>query len=450
MTSTSPGDNFLRVIASLHRGQVHLDLKTVDVCFLVALHARAQQSGLPCLEEDGLLEVFAQVCDAVEADADNVAKRATHAIQRLRDQRLLSRVDGAGVVRVGEYALTQLAEAIVAFYQADEALTRESLTLLTKTLLANLADIKAAARQATTPDRWRGRVIGPLRVTVSDLIGGIERRQRGMDLQQEAVQQRITELLQEDWFGAVDQCQSLLDETTTTLAELNTVLLSDTNQIQALLSDIEQLAVTADMPDAEQTVHRVGEQVDRVAAWGGARQRAWSEYYQYVHRFLRDVVRLDPDRAMSERLRHQLAHWTHAPFYLVSAHTPAMRLLRETTHRIARPPVQRPHRDRDKAVREVTPESDSLTLQDLVQQSLADGSTTLAEVLRGVLPQVQPPRRYVSVGRVASQIADLVQPRFTLEPERKWITTVDQIEVEDWLLNKAETPQADDARGGHP
>lgn len=36
-------------------------------------------------------------------------KRATHAIGRLRDQRMLARVDGAGIVRAGEYALTRLA-----------------------------------------------------------------------------------------------------------------------------------------------------------------------------------------------------------------------------------------------------------------------------------------------------------------------------------------------------
>ena len=446
MTTTSPGDSSLRVIASLHRDRVNLDLKTVDICFLVALHARADRSGLTCFEEEVLLDVFEQVCDAVEADADNVAKRATHAIQRLRDQRLLARVDGAGVIRAGEYALTQLALGIVRFYQADEALMRESLTLLTKTLLANLADVKATARQAKTPDEWREGVIGPLRVTVGDLVAGIERRQRGLDVQQEAVQERTAELLQEDWFGAVDECQSLLDETTTTLAELNTVLLSDTNQIQALLSDIEHLAGAADMPAAEQAVHRVGEYVDRIAAWGGVRQRAWSEYYQYVHRFLRDVVRLDPDRAISERLRNQLAAWPNARFYLVAAHMPPMRLLRESTNRLVRPPVQRPSRDRDKEVEEVTPEADIVTLEDHVRQSLGNGSVTLVEVLSDVLPKITPPQRYVSVGRIAWHIANAMQPRSPRE--REWTSTVDEIEVENWYLSNGDAPHTGDSGGG--
>jgi len=438
-------DNFLRVIASLHRDGVNLDLKTVDICFLVALHARADQSGLTCFEEDVLLDVFEQVCDAVEADADNVAKRATHAIQRLRDQRLLARVDGAGVVRAGEYALTQLALGIVRFYQADEALTRESLTLLTKTLLASLAEAKATAKQATTSQQWREGVIGPLRVTVGDLVGGIERRQRGLDLQQEQVQKRISELLQQDWFRSVDQCQSLLDETTSTLAELNTVLLSDTNQIQAVLSDIEQLAAAAGMTDAEQTVHRVGEQVDRVAAWGGARQRAWSDYYQYVHRFLRDVVRLDPDRAISERLRNQLADWPNRSFYWVTACSPSIRLLRESEDRVVRPPVWQPTRDRESQIEDVMPESEIMTLEERVRRALAQSPGTLVAVLEDVLPEVPPTHRYVSVGRVAWQVAHEMRPKSPRE--RDWASILDAIEVEDWRLGNGHTDHTDDKPG---
>src|SRR5690606_32769804 len=166
----------------------------------------------------------------VEPGADNPRKRATHAIQRLRDQRMLARVDGAGVVRAGEYTLTGLAAAIVEFFLADEALTRESLTLLTRTLLGQLAEVRGEASRAATPDDWRDRVVGPLRITVGDLVGGIERRQRGLDVAQEQVQQDIATLLQADWFGAVDQAQALLDTTTTTLAELNEVLLRDAHQ----------------------------------------------------------------------------------------------------------------------------------------------------------------------------------------------------------------------------
>ncbi|WP_204305053.1 hypothetical protein, partial [Stenotrophomonas maltophilia] len=82
--------------------------------------------------------------------------------------------------------------------------------------------------------------------------------------------------------------------------------------------------------------------VDRIGAWGGARQKAWSEYYQYVHRYLRDVVRLDPDRALSQRLRDQIAEWGNRPFHLLAAHAGSICLLRTLEARVERPVVARP------------------------------------------------------------------------------------------------------------
>jgi chromosome partition protein MukF len=425
-------DDSLRIIASLNRDRVGLELKTVDLCFLIALHYRAELAGLTCFEEETLLDVFEQVSDAVESDAENLRKRATHAIQRLRDQRLLSRVDGSGVVRAGEYSMTRLASGIVEFFLAEQVLTRESLTLLTKALAASLAEVKAAARKAAGPDAWRAKVVAPLRITVADLVAGIERRQRGLDAQQEEIQRRIGDLLQTDWFSAVDDCQKLLDETTATLAELNAVLLHDASQIQAVLSDIGQIAATGGMQEAEEACQRVGEQVDRVASWGGARQRAWSNYYQYVHRFLRDVVRLDPDRALSERLRSQLAGWSQRPFALVVASAPPIRLLREKSLRVHRPAVQQPARDREAAVENVPADTDLATVEGRVRALLADGSPSLSAVLHQVLPEVADQKRFAATGRIAGQVAAEANPRS--ERERPWVEVPSKIEVEDWML----------------
>jgi chromosome condensin MukBEF complex kleisin-like MukF subunit len=215
-------------------------------------------------------------------------------------------------------------------------------------------------------------------VTVADLVAGIERRQRGLDAQQEEVQAEIAKLLSADWFSAVDRCQSLLDATTSTLRELNEILLRDTHHFVALLQEIQALATATENTDAEATVQRVIEHVDRIAAWGGARQRAWSEYYQYVHRYLRDVVRLDPDRALSQRLRDQLAGWPRRPFHLVTAHAPSIRLLRALEARVERPPVARPRAEREADPEWVDPENLLADIDALVARALDEGKTTLA------------------------------------------------------------------------
>lgn len=428
---TAPADpNTL--IAGLARDQVSFQLGTFDLCCLAGLHLRAARDSLASFSEETVVDLFEQVCDVVEPGADNPRKRATHAIQRLREQRMLARVDGAGVVRAGEYALTRFAAAVVDHLLADEALTRESLTLLTRTLLGQLAEVRGEAHRASTPEAWRDRVVGPLRITVGDLVGGIERRQRGLDVAQEKVQRDIAGLLQADWFGAVDEAQDLLDTTTETLAELNEVLLRDTHQLVALLQEVHDRAEAASVLEAQEAAQRVMEHVDRIAVWGDARQRAWSDYYQYVHRYLRDVVRLDPDRALSQRLRDQLAGWTKRPFHLVAARVPSIRLLRDLSPRVERPPVARASADRERPPDLVPADDEVLDLDALVASALDAGAGTLSEVTARVLDALPEARRFAAAGRVAACVARLARSRS--ERERAWVPVIDRFELEEWTV----------------
>ncbi len=238
MTDTAPAD-LHTLLAALARTSVHLELNTYDLCCLAALHLSSEREGLTSVPDDLLVDLFEQVCDLVDAGAEQPRKRATHAIQRLLEQRLLLRVDAAGIASAGEYALASLATHIAKAFLDDDALTRESLALLTGTLLSQLAEIKGAAAHAQSPDDWAERVAGPLRVTVLNLVGGIDRRQRGLDAEQDQVRSQIAGLLQQGWFDAVDQAQALLETTTARLAERNTVLLRDAHQLVALLQEIE-------------------------------------------------------------------------------------------------------------------------------------------------------------------------------------------------------------------
>jgi len=259
-------------------------------------------------EGEALMDAYESVCDLVQPGAENPRKRATHAIQRLRDDRLLQRVDGSGLVRAGEYTLTGLSAAIVDFYLRDEALTKESLVLLTRMLHLSLAEVRTHAR-AARGEQWQAEVVGPLSVTVRDLVDGIRRRQRGLDAQQEEIQAQLAALLQEDWLAAVGRCEQLLETTSETLRELNEVLLRDTHQFVTVLQEISAIASQRGSVEAEEAAQRVIEQVDVISVWGSARQRAWSDYYQYVHRFLQDVspppMRARGSRSGCSRRSHQ-------------------------------------------------------------------------------------------------------------------------------------------------
>lgn len=56
-----------------------MEVHTADLCFLAALHLHADRAAVASFEEDQLVDLFVQVCDAVDPGAENPRKRATHA-----------------------------------------------------------------------------------------------------------------------------------------------------------------------------------------------------------------------------------------------------------------------------------------------------------------------------------------------------------------------------------
>ena len=431
-----------RLLSGLSERRAAISLEALDLGFLTALFVNARKAQLASFSEAALVDVFEEVCAIMEPAAEQRRRRAGHALARLREQRLLVRVDGHGVVRSGEFALSRLACAIVEFLLEEDVLTRESLRLLSASLQHSVGEVlEAAGRAAAASERdegesaaalWAERVVGPLRVTVGELMTGIERRQRGLDLRQEEFQAEIRRLLEADWFGAIERCQSLLESTSATLRELNELLLRDTSALLSQLHDVEELAAKSGASEAEAAVLQVIEQVDRVAAWGGARQRAWSEYFQYVHRYLRDVVRLDPSRALSQRLRDQLAG-RGSRFSLRLAGAAPLRLLREVVQAADTPSVSRPRGSREREPATETGVDPLEALQSSVRDALSAGAQSLAAVTDHVNARVVAQDRFVTAGRVAQASAALARP--AIERERPWVPVEGAIEIEDWRLD---------------
>jgi chromosome partition protein MukF len=420
-----------RVIRNLADRHAAIEVGTVELCFLLALHVRGAAGQLASFSEAQLEEVYEAVSAVVQPDAESVRRRAGAAIQRLRDQRMLARVDGQGVVRSGEFALSRLATAIVEFFLDDDVLTEESLGALTRTLETTLGELAAAARRADGSETWQRTVTAPLQVTIGELVTAIERRQRGLDLRQEDFQGEIRGLLEADWFGALDRCQTLLESTGAALRDLNDVLLRDTSKLLALLQDVQELAVAAGEEDAEAAALRLCDQVDRIAAWGGARQRAWSEYFQHVHRYLRDVVRLDPSRALTQRLREQMAGAGGRAWTLAVAAAPAIRLLRTVTPVRDPAPVARPRAQREKDPAPDTGVDPQAALDDQVRGALAGGAAALSQVTAAIVGEAPEAERFTLAGSVAQGVARLA--RAESEHERPWVA-VDQMLIEDWAI----------------
>jgi chromosome partition protein MukF len=173
----------------------------------------------------------------------------------------------------------------------------------------------------------------------------------------------------------------------------------------------------------------VTDHVDRVAAWGVARQKAWSDYYQFVQRYLRDVVRLDPDRAVSQRLRDLLGRWVDQPFGYVVADAPSIRLLRDFTAKVERPAVTRPLTDREPPLEDAEP-AVAQDLDQRVLEAIDGGASTLAEVGAAVLRDIDPRSHFRVMGRITAAVAR--QATVAYPHERQWVTVNDELEAEDW------------------
>jgi chromosome partition protein MukF len=425
----APVPDLHETVARIATAGPRLDLGPVQICVLVAMRLVTQDEVLAELDEDRLCDLYVRVVEVVEGGSRLPRKKATHGLELLRQQSLLSRVDGAGLVRAGAYALTRLGVAIADSWLEDESLNRQSLVLLTTALRSNLGEVLSAAGEAKSEEQW-DEIRQQLRVNVASLVEGIDRRRRGLDEQQAEVQSRVSELLAKNWYGALEMCEVLLDETTQTLAELKDILIRETGDLLNLLADIEGLASDSHADGAADAAREAQLKVDGIGAWGRARHEAWSEYFGAVQRFIREHVRMDPDRALSRRLQEAIALWPDDPWFLdVSAAEP-YRHLREPVVKQPRVTVRRVAENREHQPELANSKEGETDLTARVLAWLdAHPHTTLSDALMALLPEMQ---RFRFAGRITRLLA--VHGLVEYELERPWVSVDSEIEVEQWSI----------------
>lgn len=425
--------DFHEALARVARDAPRLELSTVQICVLVAMRLVTESEVLPELDEERLSDLYVRAVELVEGGSRLPRKKATQGLEVLRQQGLLSRVDGAGLVRCGAFSLTRLGSAIAESWTDDEKLTRQSLVLLTTALRSKLGELLSDAHAAKSAAQW-DEIRQKLRVNVVTLVEGIDRRRRGLDQQQAEVQSQVGSLLAENWYGAVESCERLLDETTRTLGELKDVLVRETGDLVNLLAEVEALATDAKSDDAADAARESQLKVDGIAAWGRARHEAWSEYFGGVQRFIRDHVRMDPDRAVSQRLQEAIARWPDEPWALdLTSVRPYLHLRRPNLDR-PRVVVRREAQDREGALADVASVDWEALLAQRVSAWLADHPEShLSEALAALLPTEQ---RFRFAGRITRALA--VMGVVTGELERPWVAVDRELEVEQWTVRRRE------------
>ena len=82
--------------------ELTLQLDAEDAAFLAGIHAWLSINPDPTLDEDQLRNIYRIVSEVAHGDPSSVMQRATSAIARLREQRLMVRTDTAGIARGGD------------------------------------------------------------------------------------------------------------------------------------------------------------------------------------------------------------------------------------------------------------------------------------------------------------------------------------------------------------
>ncbi len=433
-------------IARTWAADFSLQLDRERLAFLSGIHAFLELNPDPVLSEEQLRDIFGLLNDVTQGETGAVALRATHAIDALCRQNLLVRADFGGIAAEGELTLSPLGKTLAEWFGARDALTREGLEVMLTRIRADLAQVRQAAVQGGDDAHWRIRVVGPLKLTVAGLVEMIDRRQRGMDVQQQETRERIGELLEAQWFEAIERCESLLQTTSSTLGELNRALMSETEGVANLLNEIFEAADRAGREETLDAVNHVRTQIERVAAWGESRFQSWSAYYQNVHEFIRTIVRVDRERALRARLRDAIKGYAEAPWNLRHSAQTHYRHLREPESRLDAKSVTRSRRESAPALEDQAARTGRL--ERLAEAWLArlagTGRLDLWELLHELQPSHSDEELFLLAGELVVWMLERGQP---LPPQGwEWLPLGRRLEVQNLVIMASGNAELDDGR----
>lgn len=161
---------------------------------------------------------------------------------------------------------------------------------------------------------------GVLKYSVGEIFDQIDLNQRVMDEQQQEVKEQIAQLLNKDWRDAIQNCESLLSETSSTLKELQDTLQAAGDELQTQILDIQECIYGhVELGFVEEILFQLQMKLDRIISWGQQAIDLWIGYDRHVHKFIRTAIDMDQYRAFSQRLRQSVNDYFELPWYLTFA-----------------------------------------------------------------------------------------------------------------------------------
>ncbi|MFA0653550.1 chromosome partition protein MukF [Vibrio sp. 10N.222.49.C12] len=320
MTQTAEEQPIDELVGWVKQHDFSLNLPPERLAFLIAIAVLSNERFDEELGEGELHDAFTIVTRLFEDTGEASAFRANNAINELVKQKLISRftseiTDGASI-----YRLSPLAIGISDYYLRHRQFSKLKLSIQLSMVADEMAKAIEAAQKGGTPGHWRKNVYGVLKYSVGEIFDQIDLNQRVMDEQQQTVKQQIADLLNKDWREAINNCETLLSETSSTLKELQDTLQAAGDELQTQILDIQEIVYGDDeLEFVGETLFGLQMKLDRITSWGQQAIDLWIGYDRHVHKFIRTAIDMDKNRAFSQRLRQSVTDYFDAPWLLTYA-----------------------------------------------------------------------------------------------------------------------------------
>ncbi|WP_373930207.1 chromosome partition protein MukF [Vibrio cyclitrophicus] len=330
MTQTAEEQPIDELVGWVKQHDFSLNLPPERLAFLIAIAVLSNERFDEELGEGELHDAFTIVTRLFEDTGEASAFRANNAINELVKQKLISRftseiTDGASI-----YRLSPLAIGISDYYLRHRQFSKLKLSIQLSMVADEMAKAIEAAQKGGTPGHWRKNVYGVLKYSVGEIFDQIDLNQRVMDEQQQTVKLQIADLLNKDWREAINNCETLLSETSSTLKELQDTLQAAGDELQTQILDIQEIVYGDDeLEFVGETLFGLQMKLDRITSWGQQAIDLWIGYDRHVHKFIRTAIDMDKNRAFSQRLRQSVTDYFDAPWLLTYADADKLTDLRD-------------------------------------------------------------------------------------------------------------------------
>ncbi len=410
-----------------------LDLWPRDVALLVLIQQKMSSGeGFSFAMEGGELRSLAAKVDGLEVkDSSGTEKRLTESINRLIRADCLARADLSRLRNVEdtEYQLTSLGESIASWHIEHTRFSGEPLAAILQVFNGQIVDLHTKALNLDGNEDWRREILMPMQVVLKDMLVNVQRHQRELDRQHEALRAFIPTLLTESSEASIDQCEQQLAHVIRTIDDLQEVTLTSSSKAFELIYQIEIAGENKKIEGISPVCQDISRRMNSIVQWTAQRATDWVEHHGVVHDFLRSVIRIDRQRRLTEALKHAIAippDWS-----LMISREPRLIRMREDVQQKGRTKSAPRLPRRDYSQEKVPHVEDELPgrLKALLDQRLAEGEVRWSEVVTTVIAEGADPDNVFA--HLSWLMGEMVRSGKIDGGERVWVPVANGMRMEE-------------------